>query len=241
MVQTFSLKLPKKRKILVKEFEKVTLGSILAEGKDDSQKETLSIAQVFKISPSQIFKVLVKKVGDKVKKGEVLARKAGVLSKAILRSPINGRLVEVSQALGEITLAGEEGKSVIKSPVSGKIGQISETEMKIEFEGMIFEGKNGKGDRVLGKIENLPPEVGLLDISSTVIQKILVAEHFSRPVLAKVWALEAAGVVGVSFASQELVSASLTIEKKNIQELRGYQGKNAILEPQEKRLIVLLE
>ena len=85
MVQTFSLKLPKKRKIFVKEFEKVTLGSILAEGKSDGQKETLSIAQVFKISPSQIFKVLVKKVGDEVKKGEVLARKAGVLSKAILR------------------------------------------------------------------------------------------------------------------------------------------------------------
>ena len=143
--------------------------------------------------------------------------------------------------MGEITLAKEEGKLVVKSPVSGKVGKISETEIKIEFEGVVFEGKNGSGERVLGTIENLPPEASLLDISSTVVQKILVAENFSRPVLAKAWALGAAGVVGASFSSQELASASLMVEKKNIQELRGYQGKKAILEPQEKRLIVLLE
>ena len=104
MRTTLSLKIPKKRKVLVKEKEEVKRGSVLAEGEAEGEKEVLPLASIFKIPPSSIFKVLVKKLGDKVKKGEVLAKKEGILGGMVLKSPIDGRLAEVSQVLGEVVL-----------------------------------------------------------------------------------------------------------------------------------------
>lgn len=241
MAQVLSLKIPKKKKFFVKELEGVNQGSVLVEGEKKGRRETISITQVFKITPSQIFKVLVKKLGDKVQKGEILAKKEGIFGRTILKSPIDGRLVEASQVLGEVILEGKEEKVIIKSPVSGRVREIKDEEIKIEFEGQVFEGKKGGGERVFGVIENLPFDVGVLDLSSSIVQKILVCQFFSPPVLAKSWALEAAGVVGTSYSSKQSLFPFLVVGKRDIEELKNYQGKKAILEPEEKRLIVLLE
>lgn len=226
---------------MVKENEVVSRGSVLVEGKKEGERETFSLAQIFKISPDQIGKVLVKNLGDNLKKGEVLAKKEGIFGKVVLRSPIAGRITQISQVLGEVSLVREGKKVVIKSPVPGKVKKISEDKIKIDFLGVVFKGIKGGGGQSLGVIENLPAGVGVLDLPTQVAQKILVSPQFSSPVLAKAWALEAAGVVGLNFSSKDPPLPFLIVDKKDLEALRNYQGKRIVLEPEEKRLIVLFE
>lgn len=241
MVQILSFKIPKKRKVFIKKFETISQGTVLVEGEGSGKREILSIARIFKIAPSKIFEVLVKKLGDKIQKGEVLAKKEGIFGKTALKSPVDGRLAEISQVLGEVVLERKEEKVVIKSPISGKIKEIKDEEIEVEFEGVVFKGKRSGGERAFGMIENLPPDVGVLGLSDKIAQKILVCQSFSPAVLAKSCALEAAGVMGTSFSSESLVLPFLVIEKKDLENLKNYQGKKAVLEPKEKRLIVLFE
>lgn len=241
MAQILTLSLPKNSKVLVEENDRVSQESILAKGEKEGKRETLSLSDALKIQPSDIFQVLVKKLGDKVKKGEILAKKGELFRRVVLKSPIDGRLVEISEALGEVILAGKGEKVVIKSPVSGKIKAIEDQEIKIKFEGVVFEGKRGQGERVSGAIENLPPDVRVLDLSCQIAKKILICRDFSRPVLAKSWALETAGLIGTNFSTEELALSFLVVDKKVVSELRGYQGKKAILEPLNSRLIILFD
>lgn len=240
MAQTLSLKIPKVKKFFVKEQDKVSEGTVLLEGREQGEKEVLSLAQVFKINSGQIFKVLVKKVGDWVGKGEVLAEKTGILGRVVLKSPIEGRVVELSEVSGEVTLAGKEKKVVIKTPVSGKIKKIGEDKIEIEFEGALFKGRGG-GEKTLGVVENLAKDAGVLDLSAGSGGKILVGANFSPSVLAKAWVLGAAGVVSTGFSSKEPPMAFLAVDKKTLQALKDYQGKKAILDPESGQLIVLLE
>lgn len=241
MIQTLSFKIPKNGKIFVNENETVVQGSALAEGREEGEKRHFSIAKIFKTAPSQVFKFLVKKLGDRVKKGEVLAKKESLLGRMILRSPFDGRLAEISEILGEITLVREENKAVVKSPVSGRIKEIGNEEIKIEFKGVVFEGKRGGGEKVFGEIENLPTDVGVLALSNRIAQKILASQSFSPEVLAKAWALEAAAVGTDFLAKKDPPLPFLLIGKRELEALKNYQGKKAVLEPKEKRLIVLLE
>lgn len=241
MAQILSLKIPKKRKVFVKESEKVSRESVLVEGEKEGERETVSIAQVFKISPSQIFKVLVKKLGDKVGKGEILAKKEGIFRKKVIKSPIDGRIVEVSQVLGEITIEGRGRKVIVKSPVPGKIREIKDKEIKIEFEGEVFKGKRGGGEKSFGVIENLAKDAGVLNLSSRIARKILVCQRFTAPVLAKSWALEATGVVSTGFSSKDPPLPFLVVEKKDIETLKDCQGKRGILDPLNKRLLILFD
>ena len=240
-MQTLSFKIPKQGKIFVRENDEVSQGSLLAEGKEEGEKRCFSIAKIFKTAPPRIFEFLVKKLGEKVQKGEVLAKKESFLRRVILKSPFDGRLAEISEVLGEITLVREEKNAVVKSPVPGRIKEISNEEMKIEFKGVVFEGKRAGGKRVFGEIENLSAGVGVLALSNRIAHKILVSQSFSSEVLAKAWVLEAAAV-GADLPSKKKLSLPfLMIGKRDVGALKNYQGKKAILEPEEKRLIVLLE
>lgn len=240
MTQLLTFKSPKNSKIFVKESDRVEPGTILAEGKDEGEKETLTIASVLRISPDQIFKVLLKKLGDKVNQGEVIAQKSGIFKKTVLKSPITGRIVEVSKSLGEITLAAKKKRAVVKSSVAGKVKEVGKEEIKIEFDGFTFSGKKGEGKRVSGLVENLPPQVSILDLTAEVKEKILVSFRFSLPVLAKLWALEAAGLVAEDLSDVANPPLPyLILSKKDIKALRGYQGKRTILDPEQNLLIVL--
>lgn len=240
MTEILSFKIPKKGKIFVKESDRVNCGTVLTEGEEEGEKEILRLSEVFKISPCRIFKFLVKNLGDHLKKGEILAKKEGVFGKIVLKSPINGRLAEVSQVSGEVILVGEDKKVIVKSPVAGRVRSIGKDEVEIEFEGVVFTGKSGGGKRAFGAIENLPPEVSVLELPFQIQKKILVCSNFSAPVLAKAWALKARGLVGSTF-SVRLPLPFLMVGKKDIKSLRGYQEKKAILEPSSKRLIIQFE
>lgn len=240
MTQLLIFKIPKNGKIFVRKSDHVEPGTILAEGKDEGEKETLAIANALKISPDQIFKVLLKKLGDKVYQGEVIAKRAAFLKKTVLKSPINGRIVEVSKSIGEIALAPKKKRAVVKSTVQGLVKEIGKEEIKIEFDGLSFLAKKGEGVKVAGVIQNLPPQVSIFDLTYQVKERILVSFEFSLPVVTKAWALEAAGLVAKDFSDVcNPPLPYLTLSKKDIKALRGYQGKRAILDPEQNLLTVL--
>jgi len=240
MMQTIVLRIPKKAKLLVEENQAVSEGTVLAEGEEEGEKEILSLAKIFQAKPADVFKFLTKQLGDLVQEGDVLAKKEGFFGRTILKSPINGRIAEISQAFGEITLVSEEKKAVIKTPVSGRVKEINHQEIKIEFLGRSFQGKRGEGGKAVGIINYLSSKTSVLGFFDEIAGRILVSPKFSAEVLAKAWALRAAGVVGSEFAKEPALPF-LIISKREVKELKNYQGKKAILEPKAKRLIVLEE
>lgn len=239
MMSILSLKLPKRKKLLVKEVDPVSVGTILVEGEEE-EKETVAVTKVFKISPAQISEVMVKKIGEQVEKGEVLAEKKSLFGKSVLKSPISGRVVEISQVLGEVTLAKGERPMTILSPVKGRVKEIRPTEIQLEFTGEVFQGKESGGEQACGVVENVAAEVGILELPSAVKKKILVAQNFSPAVLAKAWALEAAGVISLGFPAPPPLSFLVLVEQ-DLDRLKDFQGKRAVLDPERKRLIVLKE
>ncbi len=106
-------------------------------------------------------RVMVKKVGAEVKKGEVIAR-AGLLFKSECRSPVDGRILDARAGKVLIQVAPEHVELTAFYP--GRItDQVMDRGVVIETHGAIVQGAWGTGREVRGRLEVIvtSPEAAL--------------------------------------------------------------------------------
>jgi len=147
---SFSLSIPSGGKALVKKESQVTSDQIIAKGEKITLKE-FNLAKALGISGKKIVSLLVKSLGSKVEKGELIAKQEGVFSKKQFLSPTDGTLESLSEE-GVLRIKVAEKKYEVKTPLAGQITSVNKNKIEISFPALKVIGVWGVGGQRCGRL-----------------------------------------------------------------------------------------
>jgi len=150
--------------------------------KINSTVKEFDLLQILGVKPKKLVNCLVKSLGQKVKKGELVAENKGVFGRKEFLSPVDGILDSLS----------EEGLLRIRVDQSKR----PKTRPRPIKEGLELQGSWGKGDRTGGELLCLKETVGIFDLSDEYAGRILaISRNFDRGFWHKARALGVKGLI----------------------------------------------
>lgn len=257
MVLTLTVSCP--GKILVNIGEKVSLGDALAEVQK-GKTLTLNLAKILRVKPRRVLKFLRKRIGEEVKEGEVIAQKKKLLGQRLVTAPASAILEKLENETGILTLGTMEEKFIVTSPLVGKVKEIKDKEVILEFEAVEVGALAGVGPKV-SDITLFGPVgeeiVDLMDLTVEIRGKAVLGRNWRREALSKAYGLGAAAILATEVDNQDLEKAAvgkkmslggeprelkqtlMILDKIGFEKVVKYEGHRVIVEPEEKRLIII--
>lgn len=249
-MSTITIFLPINTKTTVKEGDTVVFGQSLTTD-DVTSAIVYDLGKLFLVKPQEAAGLALKREGEEVEKGEVLAKKQSLLSTKMLKALFAGKVARIDKELGLLEIAADNvEKTSIVSPVAGRILQVSKEEIVIDFRGTALYVKQGIGRMkrgLLAIVSKEDEEVPLSHIDYKHEKKVLLGGHFKRPVLEKAFGLGTASILATAidegdflyFEEKKLFDASLILlSKADFQQVVSFEGKEAVVEGIHKRIIV---
>lgn len=149
-----SYRLPKNSEILVSVGSEISEGETLA--KTYVSKNTLSfpLASILKVKPDNIFRFMLKKVGEYVKNGDLIAQKKGFLGifKKKFHSPVDGTIDSIDAATGDLIIKLAAQEYPFKSDVNGRVVEVSNDLVSVEFKAMEISAETSYNGKKVGKL-----------------------------------------------------------------------------------------
>ena len=232
--------IPTGYKILVSVDQKISTGDLIASKEDSSQDLTVEVSKDLELDPKSTLKSLVKKPGDLVSPGDVLAKKGGVFGSRELNSKVGGTIVKYDQETGVLTIrttdveSKEKNKEGIASPVDGVVEVCDNEKVVIKTDKEAILADNASGDTSFGEVIFFEQEeVDPSELDSKVSGKILVGNTFSREAVAKAIGINSIGVVGENISDSILENLTakniktpvLRVSHENFKKIGKKSGK----------------
>ncbi len=145
-----------KGKVLVNEGSDVRYDAVVATSTLPGDVEILRIRRILNIDSEELEGCMVKKIGDRVEKGEIIAKKASLfgLSKAEAKSPIPGTIERISPVTGQITIRHDPVSINLTAYLPGKISHVFPEEgVEITTQGAYIQGIFGLGGETHGELQ----------------------------------------------------------------------------------------
>ncbi|MEM3714443.1 MAG: hypothetical protein QXF82_05790 [Nitrososphaeria archaeon] len=149
-------KLPIPGEVRVAVGDEVNAKTIIATTKMPGKPEILNAALVLGVEPEELLSYIRKKVGDKVKKNEIIAefRALGGLIRKTVIAPVDGEIENISTITGQIVLRQPPVAINLNSYIPGKIVEvIPNFGAVVETKGAIVQGIFGLGGEKVGKLK----------------------------------------------------------------------------------------
>jgi len=222
-------RLPLLGEVLVKVGDIVFYDKVVAKTTVPSDPYMVKATHILGVEPEDLRDYVVKKEGDHVKKGEILAKDIAFfgLLKKFVRSPVDGTIETISNISGQIMVRPPPKPVVVNAYIPGKIVKdIPKEGVIIESQGAFIQGIFGLGGETHGKIKMLAdsPEDVLTDkiISPEDKGCILVSgSQVTLDALRKAVEVGAAGIVvgGISYNDiidfiGEIIGVAITGEEE---------------------------
>lgn len=178
--------LPIPGEVSVKVGDAVGFDTIVAKTSVPGDVEVVNVTQILQLTSEEINLVMKKKVGDAVKKDDLLASYStffGMMTKTV-KSPVDGTIESISDASGRVMLRGPSKPLILTSYIPGVVTSVRPSEgVVIEANAALLHGIFGIGEEIHGKIkiavkspsEELKPEM----ITAEDKGKILVGGSFA--------------------------------------------------------------
>jgi len=215
-------RLPIPGEVLVAKGAKVDFDTVVARTRVPGDVETIRASQILGIEADDVEELgqyMLKKVGDQVIKGEIIARRISFfgLSKAFVESPVEGTIEHVSDITGQVTIREDPVPVEVKAYIPGRIVDIIRNEgVVVETAASFIQGIFGIGGETHGQIRMAvkSPEDSLTAdmLDSSDKGKILVGGAMVAGE-----ALKKAVEIGV----RGIVSGG--VEDKDLRDLLGYE------------------
>jgi len=148
-------KLPLTGEVLVTEGQKVRAEEIVARTQLPGNVEILKVAQRLGANPDELPHLMLKKVGDRVKEGEVIARSAGFfgLFRSEVTSPLSGTIESASDITGQVILRGEPIPVQVSAYIDGTVKEVFPKEgVAVETTASLIQGIFGVGGETHGEL-----------------------------------------------------------------------------------------
>jgi hypothetical protein len=150
--------LPLPGEILVKKGDDVDFSTVVARTEAPGEPYIIEATNIMGMQPEELPRYVVKKVGDKVKKGESVAQWIAFfgLVKKIAASPADGIVESISDTTGRITVRGNPIPIEIKAYIPGKVVETIPREgVIIETNAAFIQGIFGIGRETHGQLYDL--------------------------------------------------------------------------------------
>ncbi|MEO0263520.1 MAG: hypothetical protein ABIM62_07365 [candidate division WOR-3 bacterium] len=178
-------RLPLPGKVIVSKGQRVKAEDVVAKADIPGNVHPVNVAGLLGVSPSELISFMIKKEGDKIKKGEIIAETKGVfgLFKNKVVSPCDGIIESISSVTGQVIIRENPIPVEVLAYIDGEVIDIIENEgVIVETTASFIQGIFGVGGEVIGILklvvdspeEELTPEKIPDDING----KILVGGSF---------------------------------------------------------------
>jgi len=205
-------RLPIKGKVIKSIGDKLLPDEVVATTDLPGNVRIIKIASILSIGPSDIFDSLKVKIGEKVKKGDLIAQTEGIFGffKSEVFSPIDGSIESISDVTGQLILREKPIPVEVDAYMSGIVKNIIPEEgVTIQTNAAFIQGIFGIGGEARGDIKvlvkNREEELSSELINETHQGKIIVGGSFiSLNTFKKAMSLKVAGVVVGGFNYYDL-------------------------------------
>lgn len=147
--------LPIPGRVLVSVGKEVEANDIVAEAELPGKVYSVNVANRLGVEPSELRGYMLKKEGDEVKKGEVVAQTRSFIKflRSSVESPITGKIDSISDITGQVLFREPPKILPLKAYIKGKIVSVEESfGVEIETEGTFIQGIFGIGGETNGEI-----------------------------------------------------------------------------------------
>ncbi|VAX36489.1 FIG00928800: hypothetical protein [hydrothermal vent metagenome] len=136
--------------------DKVSAQDVVAETFMPGDITPINLSNLLSLSPSEVKESLLKKMGDQIEIGDVIARSKGIFGflKQEYASKVAGKLESVSDVTGQVILRGEPLPIQVQAFLSGEVVEVFPNEgVAIEAEISYVQGIFGIGGEAYGQIK----------------------------------------------------------------------------------------
>lgn len=154
-VLTKERRLPLPGEIVVQKGSKVSAEQVVARTNLPGNVQTLNVAGLVGVLPAEIDDVMLKKIGEKCAKDEVIAQSKGMfgLFKSHAKSPIEGEIESISKITGQVILREPPIPVQVIAYIDGEVVDIIKSEgVAIRTAGSFVQGIFGIGGETIGHI-----------------------------------------------------------------------------------------
>jgi hypothetical protein len=149
-------RLPLPGETLVTKGQKVTGDDVVARTALPGNVQTVNVGGLLGVPPEDVPSLMAKKVGDTVKKDEVIALSKGFLGlfKSEVKSPVAATIENVSQVTGQVILREAPEPVQVDAYIEGVVSEVIPREgVVVETEASFVQGIFGVGGEVRGTIK----------------------------------------------------------------------------------------
>jgi hypothetical protein len=228
--------LPLKGKVVVKEGDIVKSDDVVARTDLPGDVIAVNIANKLGIPPGEVPEEMLKKKGENLKEGEIIAMHKSFfgLFKSVVKSPITGSIENISGITGQVLLREPPMPLEVKAFIDGRVSKIYPEEgVQIENKSAYIQGIFGIGGEVNGEIKlavkgpDEPLDADKIDDSFA--DKIIVGGSLTTlQALTKAQKIKAKGIVVGG------------IDDKDLKNFLGYDIGVAITGHEEKGITLIL-
>lgn len=205
-------RLPVKGKVVVEKNQKVTPDDVVAQTELPGNVQMVNVANMLNIDPTDINDALCIKVGESVKKGDLLAESSGLFGmfKSKVDVPVDCVIESCSDVTGQVCCREAPIPVAIDAYVSGVIKDtITDEGVFVETRAAFIQGIFGIGGENRGDLLTVTPsreeEITAEMITNDMKGKIIVGGSFiSLQAFKKALAMKVAGVVVGGFNYHDL-------------------------------------
>ena len=255
---SFFFHLPLGSQLKLKEGDLVNSGDLIAKIKLSPMVKEYPLAEVLNISSGRIMNCFLKKLGEVVEEGDLVAESKTMLGKpkAKFVSPISGVLDSLTEE-GILRIKLPSGETEIKAPFPGQIAAVSKKQVELAFPAQELKADWGVGIPQIGTIFCLEKQqADVFDLNGDFQGKIVVVQGgFNHGFWYKAASLGLAGVVASGLTNKSLreIIEQEAVEKEGFklpvlfyetamapqiwQVFQKNEGKKAVIEGLEKRIL----
>ncbi|MGC8867376.1 MAG: hypothetical protein ACP5PA_04095, partial [Elusimicrobiales bacterium] len=189
--------LPIPGKVLVDVGKEVDSNDVVAEAELAGKVHSVNVANRLGVDASELKSYMLKREGDDVKKGEIIAETKSFIKffRSTVESPITGKIDSISDVTGQVLLREPPRILPLKAYIKGKVIKVEKNfGVEIETEGTFIQGIFGIGGERNGEIR----------VAVETCDKELLPEHIFESDKGKV-------IVGGKHAGLETIKRAIKI------------------------------
>lgn len=258
---------------LVHEGDTVTIAQPLAR-RILAKEMFLNIPKLLGCNPAAIKTALLKKPGDTVMKGDILAEKQTFFSKKQIRSNVTGTITRYERSTGSLVLrvndtpeytttlsiqegalqtdaSGEAVEDLLRSPLDGLITLCNNEQIVIKTDKNVLSSNASTGIKAQGTLTALTGSqseaVTVGDITTDIIDSVLLGGQFSREVLQKALGMDVLGIIGTDvtdsdmeyFSQKQMQTPLLRVSEDVYEVLRRWDKKPVFIDGSTGAIVLL--
>ncbi|UCD17404.1 MAG: hypothetical protein JSV44_00390 [Candidatus Zixiibacteriota bacterium] len=153
--------LPLKGEVIVKKGDRVTPDDVVARTHLPGVVEPMNVANILGIPPEDISECMLKKEGDAIKEGEIIALSKSFfgLFKSKCQARIGGAIESISHVTGQVLLRGAPIPVTVKAYIDGEVVEVFEREgVAVSTWCSFIQGIFGIGGETHGIIKVVVPD-----------------------------------------------------------------------------------